>query len=64
LELKASSFVLSFCASPNIYVVCFIDCGAQELKVTSGYDTRLAAVEAFNAASPWRKRGMSLMPMM
>lgn len=35
-----------------------------QLKAATRFEARLAEVQAFNAAHPWRKRGLSLVPAM
>ena len=36
----------------------------QELKESSGYEARRAAVRAFNGSHTWVKKGLALMPCM
>ena len=35
----------------------------QDIQASSDYNTRLQAVEQFNASNKWKKRGISLVPM-
>jgi xanthine dehydrogenase/oxidase len=42
---------------------CYLDAVWARIQLTSDFKERLAAVEAFNAANRWRKRGISMMPV-